>query len=615
MNFSPSPCRLPIMSRLNTTGSVETAIPSTDTRVSAILDGLNGRSIVFVGMMGSGKSAIGHRLAARLGLPFVDADAEIVAAAAGLTIPEIFARYGESYFRDGERRVIMRLLNGGQVVLATGGGAFMDPRTRARIAEQGVSIWLDADLKTLLKRVRRKNDRPLLHTADPEATLRKLLDIRTPVYSMADIRVPSHDAPQEVMVDETMDALALGLAGLDQTRRSAREQEFAKVMSHLHPHRGAMETDAGHRENVRVELAGRAYDIVIGANLVAEAGARIAAMAPGAACAIVTDENVARLHLPALQESLSTAGVRHTTIVVKPGETSKSLGVFGRVCDEALAAKIERRDIVVAFGGGVVGDLAGYVASSLRRGSRFIQIPTTLLSQVDSSVGGKTGINSAHGKNLIGAFYQPALVLADVDVLKTLPIREFRAGYAEVVKYGVIGHKRFFEWLEADAEAVFNSRAEQICAVAVSCESKAAIVARDETEQGDRALLNLGHTFGHAFEYLAQYDGARLVHGEGVAIGMVCAARFSARLGLCSGDDADRLESHLACVGLPTKISDIPGWRDDAQSILDAMYQDKKVEGGALTFILIRGIGEAFVAKGVDAQDVRAFLEDELRRE
>lgn len=614
MNFSPSPCRLPTMSRMNTSGSVELPISPVDARVSAILDSLGGRSIVFVGMMGSGKSAIGHRLAARLGLPFVDADAEIVAAAAGLTIPEIFAKYGESYFRDGERRVIMRLLNGPQTVLATGGGAFMDPRTRSRIAEQGVSIWLDADFKTLLKRVRRKNDRPLLHTADPEGTLRRLLEVRTPVYRLADIRVESHEAPQEVMVDETMEALVRGLAALDHAYRSSREQEFAKVMSHLHPHRGAMESDAGHRETVHVALAGRAYDIVIGANLVAEAGARIKAIAPGAACAIVTDENVARLHLPALQESLSAAGVRHSTIVVAPGEASKSLPVFGRVCDEALAAKIERRDIIVAFGGGVVGDLAGYVASSVRRGTRFIQIPTTLLSQVDSSVGGKTGLNSAYGKNLIGAFYQPALVMADVDVLKTLSPREFRAGYAEVVKYGLIGHKRFFEWLEADAEAVFNSRAEQICAVAVSCESKAAIVARDETEQGDRALLNLGHTFGHAFEFLAHYDGARLVHGEGVAIGMVCAARFSAHLGLCSAQDADRIEAHLVRVGLPTKIADIPGWRDDAQAIVDAMYQDKKVEGGALTFILMRGIGEAFVAKGVDAKNVRAFLSDELTR-
>ncbi|MEK4033008.1 3-dehydroquinate synthase [Methylocystis sp. IM3] len=585
-----------------------------DERAAAIKTALAGRALVFVGMMGSGKSAIGQRLAARLGLPFVDADAEIVAAAAGMTIPEIFAKYGERYFRDGERRVIMRLLNSGQIVLATGGGAFMDPRTRERIGERGVSIWLDADLKTLMKRVRRKNDRPLLHTDDPEETLRRLLETRRPIYEQADIRVESRDEPQEVMVEATLDALTDELPRLDATRRAAQKKDFAKAMTHLHLERIQADQGATHRETVHVALGGRSYDILIGAGLVEEAGAHIAKVAPGAACAIVTDENVARLHLPALQESLSKAGIRHKTIVVTPGEGSKSLSTFGRVCDEVLAAKIERRDLIVAFGGGVVGDLAGYVAASVRRGSRFVQIPTTLLSQVDSSVGGKTGINSAHGKNLIGAFHQPSLVLADVDVLRTLPLREYRAGYAEVVKYGLIGDKRFFEWLEADAEAVFHSRAEQICAVAVSCETKAAIVGRDETEQGDRALLNLGHTFGHAFELLTGYDSARLVHGEGVAIGMACAARFSARLGLCAPQDAERVARHLASVGLPTEIRQIPGWRSDAQAVLDAMYQDKKVEGGALTFILMRGVGEAFIAKSVEPAEVLGFLNDELAR-
>lgn len=609
-NFVAPTCRLPGMTRISNAATPEGAAAAPDPRAAAILAGLDGRSIVLVGMMGSGKSAIGYRLAARLGLPFIDADAEI-ATAAGMSIPEIFAKYGEAYFRDGERRVIMRLLNGGQSVLATGGGAFMDARTRDRIAERGVSIWLDADLKTLLKRVRRKNDRPLLHTADPEETLRRLLEARRPAYRLADIRVESNDAPQDTMADQTLDALAMGLAAVNETRAAAREKDAAKIMNHYHP---SADAGATHREVIPVALGGRAYDIVIGAGLLAEAGARIAALAPGAACAIVTDENVARLHLDALRASLSGAGIRHETIVVAPGEGSKSLRVFGEVCDAALAAKIERRDLIVAFGGGVVGDLAGYVAASLRRGCRFVQIPTTLLSQVDSSVGGKTGINSAYGKNLIGAFYQPSLVLADVDVLRTLPPREFRAGYAEVAKYGLIGDKRFFEWLEADCDAVFTSRAEQICAVAVSCETKAAIVARDETEQGDRALLNLGHTFGHALELLARYDATRLVHGEGVAIGMAMAARFSARLGLCAPADADRIEQHLARVGLPTRIDQIPDWTDGADAILAAMYQDKKVEGGALTFILMRGVGEAFIARAVEPERVLAFLRDELAR-
>jgi len=580
-----------------------------DPRLAAIRAALKDHCIVLIGMMGSGKSAIGQRLAARLGLRFVDADAEIVAAAR-MSIPEIFAKYGEGYFRDGERRVMLRLLNNGPAVLATGGGAFLDPRTRRRIAERGVSIWFDADHETLLRRVRRKSDRPLLQTADPAATLRRLMDERYPVYAHADIRVVSRDTPQDTMVDETLDALAERLPTLDLgARHNAMEAQM--IMTHFPPR--PQPSDAPlHHENVRVALGARSYDILIGAGLLAEAGEKIAAVAPGAACAIVTDANVARLHLPALEDSLKAAGVRYSTIVVEPGEGSKSLSVFGRVCEEAIAARIERRDVIVALGGGVVGDLSGFVAASLRRGARFVQIPTTLLAQVDSSVGGKTGINSPQGKNLIGAFHQPSLVLADVDTLATLPPREFRAGYAEVVKYGLIGDRRFFEWLEADGDAIFHGKPEQICAIAVSCESKAAIVARDETEQGDRALLNLGHTFGHAFERLVDYDSARLVHGEGVAIGLALALRFSQRLGLCAGQDALRVERHLSSLGLPTRISDIPGASFTADAIMDAMYQDKKVERGALTFILLRGIGAAFVAKSVDPADARAFLQSEL---
>jgi shikimate kinase/3-dehydroquinate synthase len=580
-----------------------------DPRLAAIRAALGDHCIVLIGMMGSGKTAIGQRLATRLGLKFVDADAEIVAAAR-MSIPEIFAKYGEGYFRDGERRVMLRLLNNGPVVLATGGGAFLDPRTRRRIAERGVSIWFDADHETLLRRVRRKSDRPLLQTADPAATLRRLMDERYPVYAHADIRVVSRDTPQDAMVDETLDALAERLPTLDLgARHTAMEAHM--IMTHFPPR--PQPSDAPlHHESVRVALGARSYDILIGAGLLAEAGEKIAAVAPGAACAIVTDANVAKLHLPALEDSLKAAGVRYSTIVVEPGEGSKSLSVFGRVCEEAIAARIERRDVIVALGGGVVGDLSGFVAASLRRGARFVQIPTTLLAQVDSSVGGKTGINSPQGKNLIGAFHQPSLVLADVDTLATLPPREFRAGYAEVVKYGLIGDRRFFEWLEADGDAIFHGKPEQICAVAVSCESKAAIVARDETEQGDRALLNLGHTFGHAFERLVDYDSARLVHGEGVAIGLALALRFSRRLGLCAEQDALRVERHLSSLGLPTRISDIPGANFTADAIMDAMYQDKKVERGALTFILLRGIGAAFVAKSVDPADTRAFLQSEL---
>jgi 3-dehydroquinate synthase len=365
---------------------------------------------------------------------------------------------------------------------------------------------------------------------------------------------------------------------------------------------------------VHVPLLGRAYDILIGRDLVGTAGARIAALAPGAACAIVTDETVAGLHLAALRESLNAAGIRHGEVVLPPGEGTKSYGMFEHVCDAVIAARMERGDLVVALGGGVIGDLAGFVASVVRRGMRFVQVPTSLLAQVDSSVGGKTGINSRHGKNLVGAFNQPSLVLADVGVLDTLSPREFRAGYAEVVKYGLIDDAPFFDWLEENRRGVFSGGPERAEAIRVSCAAKAAVVVRDEKEDGDRALLNLGHTFAHAFERICRYDGARLVHGEAVAIGLACAFRFSATLGLAPGQDASRVEAHLRGAGLPTRIAGIPGWDAGPDAILDAMAQDKKVKRGALTFILARGIGQSFIARGIEADQVRAFLDEELGR-
>jgi 3-dehydroquinate synthase len=266
----------------------------------------------------------------------------------------------------------------------------------------------------------------------------------------------------------------------------------------------------------------------------------------------------------------------------------------------------------VALGGGIVGDLAGFAAAIVRRGVRFVQVPTTLLAQVDSSVGGKTGVNTRHGKNLVGAFHQPSLVLADTAALDTLPLREMRAGYAEVVKYGLVSDERFFEWCEANWRRIFAGGPERDHAVAESCRAKAAVVVRDEREDGERALLNLGHTFAHALERVTGYDAARLVHGEAVAIGMCLAFRFSVRLGLCPGQDAGRLRSHIASVGLPTSLAEVPGGCGSADGLVDAMAQDKKVKDGALTFILARGIGRSFIARGVERSDVRAFLTEEL---
>ena len=547
---------------------------------------LSGRSVVLVGMMGAGKTSVGKRLAAKLGLPFVDADAEIEAGAQ-LTISEIFERFGELYFREGERKVIARLLNGGPLVLATGGGAFMNATTRQNIAKYGVSIWLKPSFDILLARVRKKSNRPLLKTADPEQTLRRLLEERTPTYALADLTIESLDGSHDTVVDAILRRLDATLG-----------KDVAPVQEA--------------RRKVEVPLGARAYSILIGPGVLDEAGAEIARIAPGVHCAIVTDARVAPLYLDRLSASLDQAGLRSTPIVCPPGEATKCYAEFARVCDALIEARIERRDIVIALGGGVIGDLAGFCAASLRRGVRLVQLPTTLLAQVDSSVGGKTGINSRHGKNLVGAFHQPSLVLADTLCLDTLSEREFRAGYAEVVKYGLIGDRGFFEFLESNWRDAFAGGPARAEAIAVSCAAKARVVAADETERGERALLNLGHTFGHALERLTGYDSARLVHGEGVAIGMVSAFRFSRDLGLCSGQDATRAEAHLKAVGLPTRMRDIPGFDARTEDFLAAMRQDKKVDRGRLTFILARGIGQSFVARDVDEASVSAFLTREM---
>ncbi len=547
---------------------------------------LSGRSVVLVGMMGAGKTSVGKRLAAKLGLPFVDADAEIEAGAQ-LTISEIFERFGELYFRDGERKVIARLLNGGPLVLATGGGAFMNATTRQNIAKYGVSIWLKPSFDILLARVRKKSNRPLLKTADPEQTLRRLLEERTPTYALADLTIESLDGSHDTVVDAILRRLDATLG-----------KDVAPVQEA--------------RRKVEVPLGARAYSILIGPGVLDEAGAEIARIAPGVHCAIVTDARVAPLYLDRLSASLDQAGLRSTPIVCPPGEATKGYAEFARVCDALIEARIERRDIVIALGGGVIGDLAGFCAASLRRGVRLVQLPTTLLAQVDSSVGGKTGINSRHGKNLVGAFHQPSLVLADTLCLDTLSEREFRAGYAEVVKYGLIGDRGFFEFLESNWRDAFAGGPARAEAIAVSCAAKARVVAADETERGERALLNLGHTFGHALEKLTGYDSARLVHGEGVAIGMVSAFRFSRDLGLCSGQDATRAEAHLKAVGLPPRMRDIPGFDARTEDLLAAMRQDKKVDRGRLTFILARGIGQSFVARDVDEAAVSAFLTREM---
>ena len=363
---------------------------------------------------------------------------------------------------------------------------------------------------------------------------------------------------------------------------------------------------------VRVELGARSYDILIGPNLIAQAGREIAERLPGARLAVVTDETVAALHLPALRAALAKAGIEAEAIVLPPGEPTKSFEQLVPLVERLLACKLERGDAVLALGGGVIGDLAGFAAGIVKRGTRFVQVPTTLLAQVDSSVGGKTGINTSAGKNLVGVFHQPDLVLADTTLLDTLSPREFAAGYAEVVKYGLIDRPDFFQWLEANREGVFAGGEARDEAIAECCRAKAETVAADEREEGRRALLNLGHTFGHALEGACAYDAARLVHGEAVSIGMALAHRFCVAQGLCPGQDAERAVAHLRAASLPTTIGEIPGGGFSADRLMELIAQDKKVARGRLTFILTRGIGQAFVERHVDPQAVRAFLQSEL---
>ena len=362
---------------------------------------------------------------------------------------------------------------------------------------------------------------------------------------------------------------------------------------------------------VQVALGARGYEIVIGRGLVASLGKRIKALRPGARVAILSDETVAKLHSGAVEAALKSAGIEHARIVVPAGEGSKNYATFEKVCEAIIDARVERNDLIVALGGGVIGDLAGFAAACVRRGLDFVQVPTTLLAQVDFSVGGKTGINSRRGKNLIGAFHQPVLVVADTALLDTLPKRDFRAGYAEVAKYGLLGDATFFAWLEKNWQDVFAGGSAREHAIAVCCRGKADIVARDERETGERALLNLGHTFGHALEAGCGFSD-RLLHGEAVSLGMALAFEFSAQKGLLAAADADRAIAHLAAVGLPTHVKDVRGGVPSVDVLMDLIAQDKKVKRGTLTFILVHGIGRAFIENNVSAAEVRGFLDRKL---
>ncbi len=365
-------------------------------------------------------------------------------------------------------------------------------------------------------------------------------------------------------------------------------------------------------EILRVELGPRSYDIVVGEGALARTGRRVAPLLGAGKTVVVTDETVAGLHLEELERSLAEAGIEHATIVLPPGEQTKDFAHLERLIDDLLALGIERGSTLIALGGGVIGDLAGFAAAIVLRGIDVVQVPTTLLAQVDSSVGGKTGIDTPRGKNLVGAFHQPRLVLADVGTLDTLPRRHLLAGYAEVAKYGLLGDAAFFAWLEDHGRAIRDGDATaRRRAVVTSCRAKAAIVAADEREAGQRALLNLGHTFAHALETETGF-GDVLLHGEAVAIGIVMAFDLSVRLGLCPPEDAERVRRHFAALGLATRLRDVEGPNWSAERLLAHMASDKKVRGGRNAFVLVRGIGRAFVSLDVEREAVRAVLEGSM---
>jgi shikimate kinase/3-dehydroquinate synthase len=536
-----------------------------------------GPTIVLVGLMGAGKTAIGRRLALRLGLPFRDADHEIEQAAR-CTVAEFFERFGEADFRAGERRVIRRLLAGPPCVLATGGGAFIDTETRAAIRSGARSVWLRCELPILLRRTAGRHHRPLLRAGDPARVLAQLMQARHPFYAEADVVVDCGDDSPDVTTGRVADAVL------------------------------------GYRAPLRVDvpLAAHPYQVVIGTGLIARAGAYLAPVLQQKRVVVITDSNVAALHLSGLMAGLAETGFDARQIVVAPGERSKSLAVFGQVTDALLEIGVERRTAVIALGGGVVGDLAGFVAATTLRGLPFVQIPTTLLAQVDSSVGGKTGINTQFGKNLLGAFHQPHGVLADTGALATLPPRELRAGYAEVAKAGLIGDAAFFAWCEANAPALLAGDATlQAEAVARACAFKAAVVTDDEREEKSsdgRALLNLGHTFAHALEAEYGYDG-RLLHGEAVALGLGLAFALSEKLEVCARGTAARVIRHIGACGMAATLHEL-GRRFSASGLLAHMQHDKKMRDGRLAFVLARAIGDAFTSRDVPVDAVLAVLRD-----
>ncbi|WP_409456106.1 bifunctional shikimate kinase/3-dehydroquinate synthase AroKB [Massilia sp.] len=517
--------------------------------------------------MGAGKTTIGRLLARKLNRRFIDSDHEIEART-GATIPWIFEIEGEACFRKREADVIRDLTAQDGLVLATGGGAVLNPESRALLAERGTVIYLRASIGSILQRTSHDKNRPLLQTADPRAKLEELLEQRDPLYrEIADLVIDTGRPNVQSMVQTILDQLA--------AQENARARRLART---------AMNEQAQTHLTLNVDLGERSYPIAIGPGLLDD-GALLARHIQGQKVAIVTNTTVAPLYLDKVAGHLRAAGREVVEIVLPDGEEHKNWQSLNLVYDALLQNKCDRKTTLVALGGGVIGDLTGFAASSYMRGVPFVQIPTTLLAQVDSSVGGKTGINHPLGKNMIGAFYQPRAVLADTATLDTLPARELAAGLAEVIKHGAVLDAAFFDWIEANIDKLVGRDPDALAhAIARSCEIKADVVRKDEREGGLRAVLNFGHTFGHAIENGLGY-GAWL-HGEAVGCGMVMAADLSARLGLIDPASVERMRALVRAAGLPASAPDLGEAR-----WIELMAVDKKNEGGEIRFILLKPLG------------------------
>jgi shikimate kinase/3-dehydroquinate synthase len=527
------------------------------------------RNIFLIGPMGSGKTAVGRQLAKALGLAFHDSDAEIELRT-GVNIPYIFEREGEAGFREREREAIDALTKLDSVVVATGGGAVISPANREHLAGRGCVVYLKTSVSQQLERTKHSKQRPLLNTPDPEAKLRMLMEQRAPLYeSIANITV-STDGQR---VNAVCDAI---VTQLSQPPLSASTVQ-----------------------RIDIDLGERSYPILVGPNLLDDKQV-LAQVIPARDVFVVTNDKVGPLYLARLQSSL--ADKRVASIQLPDGEAHKTLATVSKIFDALVAARMNRDAAIVALGGGVVGDMAGFAAACYQRGIDYVQVPTTLLAQVDSSVGGKTAVDHPGGKNLIGAFHQPRAVIADTTTLNTLPDRELRAGLAEVVKYGFIRDSEFLNWIEAHAQALLNRDSQALAhAIKRSCEIKADVVGIDEREHGLRAILNFGHTFGHAIETATGYG--EWLHGEAIAVGMVMAANMSARLGWISTADAERVARIIKQLDLPIDAPKI-----GAQKALELMGMDKKVLGGKIRLVLLKSIGEAVVTGDYDPPALQATL-------